>query len=85
MKTAMQELFDLYEKHKKEKGTLYGFTINRKTQKKFLEKEKQQIIDANYDGRTSAGVSPNEIDAHIESANDYFNQTYKTKENDINR
>jgi hypothetical protein len=79
MKTAMQELMDLLETQRRlfieaERHTLadgIGRTIL--LSKQFLEKEKEQIIDAYY-GKI------NGVFGYREEGEQYYNQTYNQQE-----
>lgn len=74
MKTAMQELIEIVNKRKEEKGSLYGFTFTKKLQKELLEKEKQQIIDAFDSGRENGADAVNDY-PNI-SSYEYYNETF---------
>ena len=70
MKTAMQEL--ITELKRVEDYPMMSFVI--KTANDLLEKEKEQIIDANIAGMEFIAVHPNHYKVDAE---DYYNQTYK--------
>lgn len=75
--TAVQELISIYEEHKKNKGSLYGFTLTKKLQKKLLELEKEQMIDFYY-GCWDCG-SPFKT-KRDNLPNQYYNQVCGNKE-----
>jgi hypothetical protein len=80
MKTAMQLLFEEFEslsKSSRDAGDsqtagLIDFLCERKAVA--LEKEKEQIIDANISGMEFIPVDPNK---YQQDAEEYYNQTYK--------
>jgi hypothetical protein len=70
MKTAMQELIS--ELKRVEDYPMMPFVIRMATD--LLEKEKEQIIDANISGMEFIPVDPNK---YQQDAEQYYNQTYK--------
>lgn len=71
--TAVDYLFDRH-------STLYLFKdalLAKKALEEAKKMEKQQIVDANYSGKSEGGVSTHEADEYMQSAQDYYNQTYK--------
>ena len=71
MKTAMQELIQWYYKEHFVKTTFHIQLLNKF--EKLLEKEKEQIIDANISGMEFIPVDPNK---YQQDAEQYYNQTY---------
>ena len=70
MKTAMQELIEFIESTNNTPHV--NLTIMDKA-KKLLEKEKEQIKDANIAGMEFIPVDPNK---YQQDAEEYYNQTY---------
>ena len=74
MKTAMQELIELMESHHK-RGWSYmtfDFFFNELKEHTFLEKEKEQIMEAYENGwHNGFGDEP-----EILNTEEYYNQTY---------
>ena len=83
MKTAMQELIDemdiikgqLWQEGLKDKSTMISDMIKKAVDK--LEKEKEQIKEAWYDGGTN-GMGLFETN----TGEEYYNKNYKTKDSD---
>jgi hypothetical protein len=71
MKTAMQELIQWYYKEHFVKTTFHIQLLNKF--EKLLEKEKEQIIEANIAGMEFIPVDPNK---YQQDAEQYYNQTY---------
>jgi hypothetical protein len=69
MKTAMQELVEEME----QSPLMFAPTIALIKEKNFLEKEKEQIMDA-YDEGWSDGFDDKDLNA------EYYNETFKTNE-----
>jgi hypothetical protein len=69
MKTAMQELIDEVRRLRKN-----GFSVDDKYLQGLLEKEKEQIKNAWYNGGIN-GMGLFEIN----TGEEYYNQTYKTE------
>jgi len=67
MKTAVQEVFDYLK--------TMGFVLHEDTQKKFSDIYKQQIIEAH-----NAGQNIVVEDAHFTDAEQYYKESYETKE-----
>jgi hypothetical protein len=75
MKTAMQELIEHLDIEMKQKGIIPNWDM-------YLEKEKEQIIDAHIEGQRVFDKYQ-----HTQWTNDqaeqYYNQTYNTKQHII--
>lgn len=71
--TAVQELIHIYEEHKKNKGSLYGFVLTKKLQKKLLELEKKQHNRTYLDGAFEMELKTNK------SFGDYYDENYGNK------
>jgi hypothetical protein len=71
-KTAVEWLRDLYENQ-----PAYDEFILDEQWEKAIEMEKEQIIDANIAGMEFIPVDPNR---HQEDAEQYYNETFNTKE-----
>ena len=70
MKTAMQELIENYYKLETIDEFINWFSVN---EIKLLEKEKEQIIEANIAGMEFIAVHP---DKYKDDSEEYYNQTY---------
>ena len=73
MKTAVQELVEEME----QSPLMFAPAIALIKEKNFLEKEKEQIMNANIAGMEFIAVDPNR---HQEDAEQYYNETFNTKE-----
>ena len=71
MKTAMQELIDLMKTHKKRgwSSMTYDFFFAQVEEIKALEKEKEQIENAYWDGGQ-------DVPTNGDRCQEYYNQTY---------
>jgi len=84
MKTPMQELIDKLEYLQRtnpnklfiEQGIHHGLEAAIKEAKSMLEKEKEQIIDANIAGMEFIPVDPNR---YQEDAEEYYNITFNNE------
>ena len=72
MKTAIQELVDIMNKD--QVSFTEWFQDNYKA---YLEKEKEQIIDAHFEGWSDAYDYINYENSAPRQAEDYYNETYK--------
>ena len=85
MKTPMQELIDqaiqrsreLSEEGRLLESLAVDYIIDLAKAQSMLEKEKEVIMDANIAGMEFIPVDPNK---HQEDAEQYYNETFKTKE-----
>ena len=78
MKTAMQELIELMESHHK-RGWSYmtfDFFFNELKEHTFLEKEKEQIINAHFEGWSDAYNYLKDDFSPPRQASDYYEETY---------
>ena len=68
-KTALQELIEIIQEERKTE--YHNYVLNFVYQKAIdlLDKEKQQIIEAFYDGK--------DIDCRFENAVEYYKETYE--------
>ena len=73
MKTAVQELVEEME----QSPLMFAPALALIKEKNFLEKEKEQIIDANIAGMEFIPVDPNR---YQEDAEEYYNETFNTNE-----
>ena len=71
MKTALQELIEIIQEERKTE--YHNYVLNFVYQKAIdlLDKEKQQIIEAFYDGK--------DIDCRFENAVEYYKKTYENE------
>lgn len=81
MKTAMQELIEEFEiikttKCKTLQEMIFFDGILAIIESKYLEKEKEQIIEARIDGITCAAAFQ-EMPSKYTTGEQYYNQTYK--------
>ena len=85
MKTPMQKLIDqaiqrsreLSEEGRLLESLAVDYIIDLAKAQSMLEKEKEVIMDANIAGMEFIPVDPNK---HQEDAEQYYNETFKTKE-----
>ena len=70
-KTALQELIEIIQEERKTE--YHNYVLNFVYQKAIdlLDKEKQQIIEAFYDGK--------DIDCRFENAVEYYKETYENE------
>ena len=70
-KTALQELIEIIQEERKTE--FHNYVLNFVYQKAIdlLDKEKQQIIEAFYDGK--------DIDCRFENAVEYYKKTYENE------
>ena len=69
MKTVLQELIEIIQEERKTEYHNYVLNFVYKKAIDLLDKEKQQIIEAFYDGK--------DIDCRFENAVEYYKKTYE--------
>jgi hypothetical protein len=75
-KTAMQELIEFIGEQDADHPELF---LVRQEAKKLLEKEKEQIIAAYYQGDVDGGREHSQRERDFITHEHYFNSTYQTK------